>query len=135
MSALSLFSTEQWTSAFNEFIKLDITPAKIVALFPADQISGRLHVPQDEWVPLFGGPVGGRLVPAPLEDEETHGRDKKDGKGVLSHMTHLGLGRKPSIDTLADKASLRESVRTVGADDETGSSGESVKEFAGTSSP
>jgi hypothetical protein len=132
LSALALFSTEQWTPAFEQFMALDITPAKIVALFPADQISGRLHVSRDEWVQLFGGPIGGRLVPAPVEDDE-HREKRESGKGVLSHMPHLGLGRRPSIDTLADKASLRESVRTVGPE-EGGSSEEEVKEFAGTSS-
>lgn len=136
LSALSLFSTESWTSAFNEFMTLDITPAKVVALFPADQISGRLHIPQDEWVQVFGGPVGGRLVPAPLEGEdgESHGKEKQhiDTRGILGHMPHLGLKKKPSLDALADKASLREgSVHTVVPDDETVSSEESVKEFAG----
>lgn len=113
-------------------MQLDITPAKIVALFPADQISGRLHVPRDEWVSLFGGPPGGRLVPAPVEDDDAQPKEKKDARGVLGHIPHLGLGRRPSSDTLADKASLRESVRTVGGGEaETGSSEDEVKEFAG----
>ncbi|KAI5452750.1 Vacuolar morphogenesis protein 6 [Naganishia albida] len=130
LSALSLFSTEQWTPAFEQFMQLDITPAKIVALFPADQISGRLHVPRDQWVSLFGGPPGGRLVPAPVEDDDAQPKEKKDARGVLGHIPHLGLGRRPSSDTLADKASLRESVRTVGGEAETGSSEDEVKEFA-----
>jgi hypothetical protein len=137
LAALSLFSTQSWSAAFNEFMMLDITPAKIVALFPADQISGRLHIPQSEWVEAFGGPVGGRLVPAPLEGEEGDSlakekQDRLEKGGVLGHMTHLGLKKKPSIDTLADKASIREgSIHTDIAGEDSGSSEGSIKEFAG----
>lgn len=137
LSALSLFSTQSWTAAFNEFMALDITPAKIVALFPADQISGRLHIPQSEWVEAFGGPVGGRLVPAALEGEEgdllsREKQERMEKVGVLGHMTHLGLKRKPSMDTLADKASIREgSINTDVAGEDSGSSEGSIKEFAG----
>ncbi|KAJ9113908.1 hypothetical protein QFC19_000102 [Naganishia cerealis] len=139
LSALSLFSTQAWEPAFNEFMALDVTPAKVVALFPADQISGRLHVPQDEWVEAFGGPKGGRLVPAPIggDNIDSVSRDKQDRMergGVLGHITHLGMKKKPSLDTLADKASQRDdSIHTAAGDDDTGSSNESVKEFAGKS--
>ncbi|KAJ9101777.1 hypothetical protein QFC21_003116 [Naganishia friedmannii] len=133
LSALSLFSTQSWEAAFNDFMELDVTPAKVVALFPADQISGRLHVPQDEWVETFGGPPGGRLVPL-LDESETISKDKQDGterRGVLGHMTHLGLKKKPSMDTLADKASMRDgSTHNSGGDEDAGSSDGSVKEFA-----
>ena len=138
LSALSLFSTQSWTAAFNEFMALDITPAKIVALFPADQISGRLHIPQAEWVEAFGGPIGGRLVPTPLEGEEDEAlskdkQERTDKASVLGHMTHLGLKKKPSMDTLTDKASIREGSlhAELGGEDSRSSEG-SVKEFAGT---
>lgn len=111
-----------------------MTPAKVVALFPPDQISGRLHVPQEEWVEVFGGPKGGRLVPL-VDESEAIIKDKQDGterRGVLGHMTHLGLKKKPSMDTLADKASMKDgSIHNSGGDDDTGSSDGSVKEFAG----
>lgn len=116
---------------------LDITPAKIVALFPADQISGRLHIPQAEWVEAFGGPIGGRLTPAPLKDEEEDSASKEKHErmekgGVLSHMTHLGLKKKPSMDTLADKASIREgSIHTDIPGEDLESSDGSVTGFAG----
>ncbi|KAJ9116996.1 hypothetical protein QFC22_004654 [Naganishia vaughanmartiniae] len=133
LSALSLFSTQSWEAAFNEFMALDVTPAKVVALFPADQISGRLHVPQEEWVEVFGGPKGGRLVPLP-DESETISKDKQDGaekRGVLGHITHLGLKKKLSMDTLTDKASMRDgSTHHSGGDDDAGSSDGSVKEFA-----
>lgn len=37
------------------FINLNINPAKVIALYPSS-VSGRLSVPQTEWIPLFGGP-------------------------------------------------------------------------------
>ncbi|EDR08609.1 uncharacterized protein LACBIDRAFT_235177, partial [Laccaria bicolor S238N-H82] len=38
------------------FIELDFNPAKVVALYP-DAVAGRLSVPQDGWIPLYGGPA------------------------------------------------------------------------------
>jgi len=32
-----------------------MNPAKVVALYPPS-VSGRLFVPSEEWIPLFGGP-------------------------------------------------------------------------------
>ena len=42
--------------AINEFIDLEVNPAKVVALYP-EHVAGRLSVPQKEWLPLFGGPT------------------------------------------------------------------------------
>jgi Vam6/Vps39-like protein vacuolar protein sorting-associated protein 39 len=38
------------------FIELDINPAKVVALYP-ESVAGRLSMPQEEWISLFGGPA------------------------------------------------------------------------------
>ena len=49
------------------FIELDINPAKVVALYP-EKVSGRLHVPPERWIPLFGGPEP-KARPEELEDK------------------------------------------------------------------
>jgi Vam6/Vps39-like protein vacuolar protein sorting-associated protein 39 len=55
LHAVSLFHSGKFDEAINVFIELDINPAKVVALYP-QSVGGRLSVPQDRWIPLFGGP-------------------------------------------------------------------------------
>lgn len=56
LHAVSQFRLGHFTEAINTFISLNTNPAKVVALYP-ETISGRLAVPEDEWIPLFGGPA------------------------------------------------------------------------------
>ncbi|KAI0787910.1 hypothetical protein C8Q74DRAFT_1366714 [Fomes fomentarius] len=59
LQAVHHFRNAKYDEAMNAFIDLDINPAKVVALYP-ESIAGRLSVPQDEWIPLFGGPKPGK---------------------------------------------------------------------------
>ncbi|KAI0768086.1 hypothetical protein BD413DRAFT_605556 [Trametes elegans] len=54
LQAVDNFRNAKYDEAVNAFLELDINPAKVVALYP-ESISGRLAVPRDEWIPLFGG--------------------------------------------------------------------------------
>lgn len=51
---MDLFSKGHYDEAINIFLELDTNPAKVVALYP-EVVSGRMCVPSDEWIPLFGG--------------------------------------------------------------------------------
>ncbi|KZT07657.1 uncharacterized protein LAESUDRAFT_742773 [Laetiporus sulphureus 93-53] len=62
LHAVSQFRSGEYDAAINAFIDLDINPAKVIALYPGN-IAGRLSVPQDDWIELFGGPA----KPAPPE--------------------------------------------------------------------
>ncbi len=64
MQAVDQFRNAKYDDAINAFIELDINPAKVVALYP-ESISGRLSVPRDEWIPLFGGPKPPQVAPPP----------------------------------------------------------------------
>ncbi|KAK7044093.1 Vacuolar morphogenesis protein 6 [Paramarasmius palmivorus] len=44
------------TFALDEFIELNMNPAKVMALYP-ESIAGRLSVPSSNWITLYGGPV------------------------------------------------------------------------------
>jgi hypothetical protein len=55
LHAVSQFHSGKFDEAINTFIELDVNPAKVVALYP-DSVAGRLSVPQDGWIPLYGGP-------------------------------------------------------------------------------
>jgi hypothetical protein len=110
----------------DSFMSLDVTPARVVALYPENTVSGRLHLPQDRWVKAFGGPENGRLLPASPPEAEDEGTGDKEGKGgLLRQMPHLGLTKRNSMETLKDQD--KESVTGVA----TPSSAESVAEFEG----
>jgi hypothetical protein len=49
-----MFARGQYDEAVNNFLELETNPAKVVALYP-EAVSGRLYVPGNEWISLFGG--------------------------------------------------------------------------------
>ncbi|OJT15140.1 Vam6/Vps39-like protein [Trametes pubescens] len=55
LQAVDNFRNAKYDEAVNAFLDLDINPAKVVALYP-ETISGRLAIPQDDWISLYGGP-------------------------------------------------------------------------------
>ncbi|CAE6468651.1 unnamed protein product [Rhizoctonia solani] len=67
LRGVQLFQEGQHEQAIDVFLKLDMNPAKVIALYP-DSISGRLAAPREKWIELFGGEV---------EKKE----DKKGGEG------------------------------------------------------
>ncbi|KAF9472733.1 hypothetical protein BDN70DRAFT_886627 [Pholiota conissans] len=56
LNAVSQFRANQFDDAIDTFIDLDFNPAKVVALYP-ESVAGRLSVPQESWIPLYGGPA------------------------------------------------------------------------------
>ncbi|KAF9532490.1 hypothetical protein CPB83DRAFT_846876 [Crepidotus variabilis] len=56
LNAVSQFRAGKFDEAIDTFIKLDFNPAKVVALYP-ESVAGRLAVPQERWISLYGGPV------------------------------------------------------------------------------
>ena len=57
LNAVSQFRSGKYDDAINTFLDLDVNPAKVIALYP-DKVAGRLAVKQEEWIVLFGGPIG-----------------------------------------------------------------------------
>jgi hypothetical protein len=108
LNALAAFSKEKWETAVEEFIQLDIAPAKVVSLYPADTVSGPLHMPQENWVQVFGGPEDGRLTPLQK----------------LKGIAHIGGIKKDSASIKGkDSASIRgkDSASVKGRDGDAGS--------------
>jgi hypothetical protein len=137
LGAVASFSKEKWETAMEEFIKLDITPAKVISLYPADTVSGPLHVPQDGWIQAFGGPLDGRLSPA-VKTSDDGKKEKSQGPvGILRGIAHLGSTKKDTASIKGkDTASIRgrdpDSASIIG-DDATinESSKDSVVEYEG----
>ena len=79
MNAVSQFRASKFDAAIDTFIELDFNPAKVVALYP-EAVSGRLFVPQERWIPLYGGPV-------PADDESTASDSThENGNRPASHV-------------------------------------------------
>ncbi|KAJ3775239.1 hypothetical protein FB446DRAFT_417887 [Lentinula raphanica] len=55
LNAVSEFQAGQFDKAIDTFTELNINPAKVVALYP-ESISGRLSIPAERWIELYGGP-------------------------------------------------------------------------------
>ncbi|OCH95424.1 hypothetical protein OBBRIDRAFT_816580 [Obba rivulosa] len=116
LHAVAQFSSGKYDDAINAFIDLDINPAKVVALYP-ESIAGRLSVPKDQWIPLFGGPA---TPPPPAEDTEN--QDERQSASSSSDVPSRVPSPKGSI-----RGTLRTSLEAVVAaatphrDDETAS--------------
>ncbi|KAF8813359.1 hypothetical protein BYT27DRAFT_7180846 [Phlegmacium glaucopus] len=55
LNAVAQFRAGKFDAAIDTFIELDFNPAKVVALY-SESVAGRLSVPQEGWIPLYGGP-------------------------------------------------------------------------------
>ncbi|KAG8832639.1 Vacuolar morphogenesis protein 6 [Serendipita sp. 399] len=104
LHGVALIAQHQFEAAFEIFLKLDLNPAKIVAMYPVE-ISGRLSKPESSWTELFGeklqtstgespllhdtGPVAGSADVAAVVDE-----DNKNTEAVSSEPSRPKLDNK-----------------------------------------
>ena len=69
-------------------------PAKVVALYP-ESVAGRLAVPQEEWIPLFGGPR--KIIPS--ETSSSHGSNEEAASGpsetIVAPLTSTDVVQRP----------------------------------------
>ena len=99
---MSQFAKGNYQPAIDAFLVFNVNPALVISLFPAETISGPLHVQRDRWMTLFGAVEGARLEPPSAPTKSGSG---DDAKSVL-RLPHLGLSKKSSMDTLKDTASI-----------------------------
>lgn len=76
LHAVSQFRLGKFDDAINSFIELDLNPAKVVALYP-ERIAGRLSVPPDDWISLFGGPTNQQSF-TPKNDDTISTKSQND---------------------------------------------------------
>ncbi|KAF8183420.1 hypothetical protein BJ912DRAFT_906001 [Pholiota molesta] len=83
LNAVSQFRASNFDDAIDTFIDLDFNPAKVVALYP-EPVAGRLSVPQEAWIPLYGGPapiVNSEDDRASTKSSQEHGKDNASTHG------------------------------------------------------
>jgi Vam6/Vps39-like protein vacuolar protein sorting-associated protein 39 len=100
LHAVAKFRDGSYESAMDTFISLDINPAKVVALFP-ESISGRLSVPEKEWIPLFGGPK-------PIEIADPVAAQIP---ASTSEVTAAGEGSEEAEKATSPKSSIRGAIK------------------------
>ncbi|WVF65869.1 hypothetical protein IAT40_000606 [Kwoniella sp. CBS 6097] len=99
LKAVTQVAKGEYQSAMETFLIFNINPSLVLSLFPAETISGRLHVPKDQWMELFGAVEGARLEPLTHEEKES------GAKGILKSVAGLGgLAKKGSVIGLKDSA-------------------------------
>lgn len=109
-------------------MSLDVNPALVVALYPSETISGKLHVVREQWMELFGAVAGAQLQPEtnPVKAES----EESGAKSLLRNVANLSLGKRSSVDIMRGgaKEDDRSSVRS-----EASSSGHAMTETKRTS--
>ncbi|KXN86467.1 Vam6/Vps39-like protein [Leucoagaricus sp. SymC.cos] len=109
LNAVSQFRASKFQEAIDAFFHLDFNPAKVIALYP-ETVSGRLAVPQREWIQLYGGPAPPE-EPAPSSPtspsgehhsgtDEGHGgttKHEKTASELLDAVVHTGAVAGSSV--------------------------------------
>ena len=85
LDAVSQFSTGEFDRALDLFVKLNINPAKVISLYP-ESISGRLSVPREQWIQMFGGP----MPKAPREATSSSSSSSSEHGGDIEEPTPSG---------------------------------------------
>ncbi|KAF8634148.1 hypothetical protein AX15_001050 [Amanita polypyramis BW_CC] len=94
LNAVSQFKASNYDAAIDTFTELDVNPAKVVALYP-ESVSGRLAVPSDRWMPLFGGP---EPVSVPVRQREDDGSESESSSKEEKTAVSQGARREVSTD-------------------------------------
>jgi hypothetical protein len=102
--AVTQFAQGQYQSAMDSFLIFNINPALVISLYPAETISGALHVPRDMWMELFGAVEGAKLE----SEAGSHTSGEQGPKGLLKSVAHLGLGG--GMDSLKATAGKEDAV-------------------------
>lgn len=89
-----------YQTAINTFMIFNINPALVLSLYPAATISGRSHVPRDQWLEAFGAVPGARLSPEVIKSGAGSG-DESLTKGLLKGVAAAaGLSKRTSMDSM-----------------------------------
>ena len=92
---MSQFSLGKYDDAINAFLELDLNPAKVVALYP-QSISGRLSVPREQWIALFGGSTTMSSDDIISTSSSTASKEFSGDRGKQEGPTRDILTRSPS---------------------------------------
>ncbi|GAA5966350.1 hypothetical protein JCM21900_005140 [Sporobolomyces salmonicolor] len=117
--SLHLFKSCRYPLAIDAFISLNISPARVVALYPVP-ISGKLFLEPSAHEEIFDGRPREKVVAA-IVDQEAMGREEKRAAGDEVETSRAGTpsspakrGKGPAAATAADNDDAM-SIRSVGS--------------------
>ncbi|KAJ7841376.1 vacuolar sorting protein 39 domain 1-domain-containing protein [Mycena olivaceomarginata] len=110
LNAVSQFRASQFDTAIDTLIALDVNPAKVVALYP-EAVAGRLSVPQDSWIPLFGGPAHTEVDHDSNSSTPSLNESPKEGAGDTAHHAAEVLENL----TISTSGTIRGRLKGLGA--------------------
>ncbi|EJD37691.1 hypothetical protein AURDEDRAFT_116691 [Auricularia subglabra TFB-10046 SS5] len=107
--AVSYFARGEYDGAIDLFIELETNPARVVALYPAN-IAGRLGVPREGWVELFGG-TPPPPPPPPASEHNTPEVEQEATMGARASIVGMSMikgGLDKFLPSSASAAALKE---------------------------
>ncbi|KAF9064436.1 hypothetical protein BDP27DRAFT_1230507 [Rhodocollybia butyracea] len=113
LNAVSEFQAGQFDKAIETFTELNINPFKVVALYP-EFISGRLSVPPEKWIELYGGPKHVPSANIPVASE-TEAKDSEPTKDVTHERSMTATSELLDSSGLANTGSIRGRLKGLGA--------------------
>ncbi|KAH7873389.1 uncharacterized protein C8R40DRAFT_1161652 [Lentinula edodes] len=114
LNAVSEFEAGQFDKAIDTFTELNINPAKVVALYP-ESISGRLSVPRDKWIELYGGPPKQKdVVESPTEGSEADSKGSETPKKSEHERSMTATDEMLDNLGLAGPGSIRGRLKGLG---------------------
>lgn len=112
MHALHLFKSHRYSLAIDAFIRLDLSPAKVVALYP-EKISGKLFVGENGIEELFGGRKKDELERVEEEEQrkkQLQQEETEEGEDEVETNASYSPARKQIVREMDDD---RMSIRSV----------------------
>jgi hypothetical protein len=98
LDGVSKFRAGEFDRALDLFVKLNINPAKVISLYP-ESISGRLSVPHDQWIQMFGGPTpkaAREAISSSSSSSSEHGGDVEEPAGhTVGSTGKVGKPKNP----------------------------------------
>ncbi|GAA5982475.1 hypothetical protein JCM5350_000425 [Sporobolomyces pararoseus] len=112
LHALHLFKSHRYSLAIDAFIRLDLSPAKVVALYP-EKISGKLFVGENGIEELFGGRKKDELERVEEEEQrkkQLQQEETEEGEDEVETNASYSPARKQIVREMDDD---RMSIRSV----------------------
>ncbi|KIY68727.1 hypothetical protein CYLTODRAFT_436489 [Cylindrobasidium torrendii FP15055 ss-10] len=117
LNAVAHFKNAKYDAAIDALKELEVNPAKVVALYP-ETVAGRLSLPEEQWIPLFGGPAAPKSAsPEPADVPVDTGIQKiphrrQDSVDSLRRTNTIDKDMIEQLSGIPTSASLRGKLRT-----------------------
>ncbi|PPR05963.1 hypothetical protein CVT24_004627 [Panaeolus cyanescens] len=120
LNAVAQFRASKFDAAIDTFIELDFNPAKVVALYP-ESVAGRLSVPRERWIPLYGGPEPEEERAPSSDNASEEGKSSSHEKSATEIFDSIVTSTTGSIGGRLRKGGLGMLIPGGAKDDDTAS--------------